>query len=1415
MKQFADNIPAELRALTRWIPVGIPNKPKCPACQGWQLAANHQTIASIHGNFGFVCSVHPGDSSDTSREDYLLLDFDHVLDDNGKFVNDDAEQCFNFVFEKLSAVGNIFCEYSMSGKGFHLLACPTPRKYNFSAQDKGTIWFGKHDTTDEKKACPKLEIFVGSEGRQVVLTGNLYRCDKNAKIPHGKLVDALLDALTERIAEQDKQKTLDFDTVPVPSDKLVTAFATSPAKETPPAQSQKFRHSLSKKELETLKNAVRVIPPEYIADRLHFGHDKKGGYVCPHCGNGSGSDGTGIKPSYLSDHYEWYCYKCNKNWDNVALVAECIGLSLNGRDFIDTVNKIATIFGIGYTSEGEFVSPNYVKNFTPPKEEQKPVKDYTNFYNNVARPNLPKFLAQCGGTWRGFTRETLEHFRCGYTDAFILYHAPAVIIPYTKNHYFARFVGDKDKLTAEQKKSLHEKYHTAGAKPIFNVKLSLSNANPICFVVESATDAMSIYQAGGYNVIAVSGSTLSAFMREQLKPYSDKKFIVMLDGDATGQKKKQELVDQLIKLGHQATTITLSDSYKDANDFLQADPNGLAARLTEIYESAVKFFNNPQHIDTKPAQVPAANPTIEDWQSFNGTISPDVLPKLIDAKNYLDALKPSGITAGVALSAKTKHSVALCTAYDCYAESAATFFVRLNAAKKAADNSVKKCEFDKTTVPDSVAAMKNISVTELKDEINSLTKSYKKAHKEFIKAEKQRKVREEAQAKRDATAAAKTDLLSLLDTLKKQDQCKERDAAIVESIKELCTWKHDKAGNPIAVEPTQKNADWIFTYDPDIDGLFAYNEFTEADVFLKAPPWNSGICNGDTWQDADKDQLCVFLRRVYIEFNSKDITKQSFTAYSHQRRFHPIRKFFHNLPAWDGKPRAETLFIDWLRVPDTPFARAVTMNWLTGAVARVFHPGCRYQTALVLAGPQGVGKSFILERLGGEWADTLSDAIDDPHAIDAIRKMWITEIKEGAAWKKADADAQKRFIDTAKDTRRFAYKEFATTYHRQNVIAITINGKQFLSDLTGNRRYMILESQNKGPYVEEVRGERLTDDSLIAQIWAEVFVHYNQLFAAGFDEKKLELSREMKEQLENIAQEYTRDDDIKGELQAALDTKILPTVVWDLMSQSERRDFMVTKSFCIEEIALETRFAGLGNKKRAKLQDDFNAATKLGTFVKRTDVRDKKTNVITTHFIFYGTEYRQHICPAEVRAEFFDKTDRRLTSSKILDLLEQTDGWAKGKKIYRDSEYGTQANVYYRDTDNIPPDDDPNANPPPVKDYFDDLGGEPIDPEDCPFDFAPVATAPSPVPEPMSEQASSNLVYAMKVFQASGVEKITDADDVSETQHVINLNAHGYNEVEAKIPDGSEPTDFLPEDFDDFTDDESHAAPRDPDDLPI
>ena len=73
---------------------------------------------------------------------------------------------------------------------------------------------------------------------------------------------------------------------------------------------------------------------------------------------------------------------------------------------------------------------------------------------------------------------------------------------------------------------------------------------------------------------------------------------------------------------------------------------------------------------------------------------------------------------------------------------------------------------------------------------------------------------------------------------------------------------------------------------------------------------------------------------------------------SAERQYHPIKDYFATLQ-WDGVERLDTLLIDYLGADDTPYVRAVTRKTLTAAVARVYEPGVKFDSILVLNGPQG------------------------------------------------------------------------------------------------------------------------------------------------------------------------------------------------------------------------------------------------------------------------------------------------------------------------------------------------------------------------------------------------------------------------------------------------------------------------------
>ena len=276
---------------------------------------------------------------------------------------------------------------------------------------------------------------------------------------------------------------------------------------------------------------------------------------------------------------------------------------------------------------------------------------------------------------------------------------------------------------------------------------------------------------------------------------------------------------------------------------------------------------------------------------------------------------------------------------------------------------------------------------------------------------------------------------------------------------------------------------------------------------------------------------------------------------------------------------------------------------------------------------------------------------------------------------KADIRAQKSFIDAAADTRRKAYDRRAGKVKRHCVFAITTNDKLCLSDPTGNRRYPIVQCHSKPrDYVDG-----LTDD-YIDQIWAEVFFKFNEMFKDGFDERKLVLSKAAQIVSDEIAAEHTRDD-LGETISSFLDTKIPPKVIWDNLSREERRKFFTDGGHVaiIEDDIISRRNARGGKT----LADDLKQISEIlrhGEHSRRDNISVK--GIVTDCYQVYGSEYRQHICPAEIQYECFDKADRRKSIPKILECLNKLDGWTQGERLQKakaDPAYKDQKIVFYRD----------------------------------------------------------------------------------------------------------------------------------------
>ena len=344
----------------------------------------------------------------------------------------------------------------------------------------------------------------------------------------------------------------------------------------------------------------------------------------------------------------------------------------------------------------------------------------------------------------------------------------------------------------------------------------------------------------------------------------------------------------------------------------------------------------------------------------------------------------------------------------------------------------------------------------------------------------------------------------------------------------------------------------ILRYDQRLHEI-AYNEHSCGISIRDAEllPWEQ-LKPG--WSDADLASLTAYLDRVYHIFSPSKL-KNALLTITAERSFHPIKEYLEGLPAWDGKKRLEMLLIDYLGAEDSSYVRAVTRKTLVAAVARVYEPGIKFDTVLVLSGPQGIGKSMFFAKLGGVWFSdslTISDMRDKTGA-EKLQGFWIMEIGEMNGIKKVEVETVKSFASRQDDKFRVAYGTVVESHPRQCVICGTSNSQHFLRDVTGNRRFwpvQVTGECEKHPWN--------MDKALLEQIWAEALTLYNageELILKGTD---AEMAAEKQ-------QEALENDDREGLVREYLD-KLLPAD-WAKLSLSEKRMYLAGDEFTTQNRA--------------------------------------------------------------------------------------------------------------------------------------------------------------------------------------------------------------------------------------------------------
>ena len=365
-------------------------------------------------------------------------------------------------------------------------------------------------------------------------------------------------------------------------------------------------------------------------------------------------------------------------------------------------------------------------------------------------------------------------------------------------------------------------------------------------------------------------------------------------------------------------------------------------------------------------------------------------------------------------------------------------------------------------------------------------------------------------------------------------------------------------------ENSANNLNIIFQFDPFLKNAFKLNTFDNKRYVTKTLPWRK-IDDVEPLRDVDYSGVRNYIECIYGIVSSQKVD-DALALEIEKKKFHPIIKYIKSLQ-WDGVPRVNTLLIDYFGAEDNAYTRAAIRKILCAAVTRVFHPGTKFDTALILVGPQATYKSTFVKKLGKNWFSDTFTTVQGKESFEQIQGAWLVEIAELSGLKKAEVETIKHYISKCEDSFRPAYGRTIETYKRQCVFFGTTNSKDFLRDPTGNRRFLPIDVRPE--YATKNVAQELTEEE-VDQVWAEAYEMYKQgesLYMTGEEDIIAKIEQH----------KHSEQDERKGIIEEYLNAKYPDN--WASMDLYDRRRWLedplsqagtIQKDFvCVAEIWCE------------------------------------------------------------------------------------------------------------------------------------------------------------------------------------------------------------------------------------------------------
>ena len=286
------------------------------------------------------------------------------------------------------------------------------------------------------------------------------------------------------------------------------------------------------------------------------------------------------------------------------------------------------------------------------------------------------------------------------------------------------------------------------------------------------------------------------------------------------------------------------------------------------------------------------------------------------------------------------------------------------------------------------------------------------------------------------------------------------------SMGSIETLQTDRLGKPIC---NHSNVVALLTKHPDWENVFVNDAFDRVNKVLKPLPNYGQTASGFMPRqlvDNDYTVVCIWLNDFGITSVQKSTVMDAVQAVCAQQTFNPLMDYFRGIH--EQYPEDDKLLDDWMcrflgvnasNEAERKYITAVSRLMLIQAVARAKKPGCKADSVIVLEGEQGTGKSTALRVLFSD--EYFGDQLPHMASKDAssyLKGKWGVELAELDFKRKTEVETIKAFISRLTENYRPAFGREEIEVDRTCVFIGTTNSDNYLSDETGNRRFLPIKT---------------------------------------------------------------------------------------------------------------------------------------------------------------------------------------------------------------------------------------------------------------------------------------------------------------------------------------------------------------------